>query len=193
MKRYSVLLILFLLTEGCAIIDREVCFLPEAGSGGWRKVDSTFEFNWKTTSFELYSFYRIDHVVAIGPPLLPLFPLFTKPAWDSLHNHSGIKVVYGSEVVRMDLLQVKAHFPSGTNYSAAFFAEGEAYPMKDHNVLIDKEGKTLYFSFDAPYDQSQSFTVEFGKVFVGDSMVTLPSVKYNRRVQYKYLPLVFSH
>jgi len=193
MKRYSLLLILFLLTEGCAVIDREVCFFPEAGSGGWRKVDSTFVFNWETISFELYSFYRIDHVVAMGPPLLPLFPLFTKPHWGSVHNHSGIKVVSGNEVVRMDLSQVKAHFPSGISYSAAFFEKGEVYPMKDHNVLIGKEGKTLYFSFDAPYDQSPSFAVEFGKVFVGDSTVKLPSVKYYRRVQYKYLPLVFSH
>ena len=190
------LLIAALFIAGCAVLGKEISFQAEAGAKEWLKKDSRIIFNFDHSSIEAYQMRGSDHAVNLGPPFLPIIPAFlAKPHWDV--QSLRLKLSTSVEVLRIDLSEVKLHFSSGISISAEKFEElvesGQVHPMKDQKMTLEKGEKQIYISFNAPFDQSVSFVVEFGNVLIGTSQIPLPPLKYIRETKYRYFPFVFSH
>jgi hypothetical protein len=192
------LLIAALSVTGCAVLGKELSFHPDAKAKEWLKKDPGTIFTFNHSSIEAYPMWGSDHAVSLGPPFLPIIPAFlAKPHWDVQSLRLKLSTSAAAEALKMDLSEVKLHFSSGLSISGEKFEElaesGQVQPMKGQKVTLEKEEKQIYISFNAPFDQSESFEVEFGNVFIGTSQISLPPLKYIRETKYRYFPFIFSH
>jgi hypothetical protein len=201
------LMILFLFTvislSGCAFIKTQMYFEPDAEAKGWlkeevRKYDYyTMNFQVENLSLKVYStHYGFDNTFSAGPPFLPFFPIFAKPD-PSTPIQLQLEILTQSNLLTIDLSEVKLYFPPDTYFSPISFEEvvesGHVRPMTGHTITLNKKEKIVYVGFKAPFDQVKSFVLEFGDIHIGDSQITLPPLEYNKKTKYRYFPFVFSH
>jgi hypothetical protein len=196
MQRLAPLLIAALSLAGCSVLGKEISFHPESGIKEWVKKDSTIILNFDHSSIEAYPMWGSHHAISLGPPLLPFIPSFgAKAHWDN--QFLRLKLRTSAEVLKIDLSEVKLNFSSGISVSGEKFEEqsesGRVHPMNDRILTLENQEEEIYISFNAPFDQSESFKVEFGNVVIGTLQIPLPSLKYNRETKYRYFPFIFSN
>lgn len=212
-----------LFMSGCSALVYERKFRMETDSNQWVKVTDTtypqyaqeraqYKNNIVTLSTQYYN-WGDSCPISMGPPIVPIIPLFFFCFGGDSALNLGVTIENLSDELSIDIQGIRL-FASGDRvvpiYRAHYCPAGEGYNSRDCSfseqdgkivssfkiistspLILNKGRFFLSFSY-LKTGRPDELTLEFGKIFSKGEQINLPPLKLRSSNGVAYIPLMLS-
>lgn len=223
MTRQIVLLLIGILVSsavGCSWIEIEnfpkaktadtdwvkVKFRPPLSGGYYKDFTSgIYKFQHRNVSLIIKNSYYSGHSnypIFIGPPLLPIFPIFAKYRKEPFqHRFDGFSLDVESlnDMTKIDFSKIRIQvsggrllqpnavrmWPPGDRWN---WAKGKEIPIQQ--VEVSKEKISFHIGFDARESELvEYFALDLGEIVIDDENIKVPVLQYSKGLKWYFILL----
>jgi hypothetical protein len=194
--KISLLLIGILIssTVGCSAIMIETFPKAKTTHTEWVEVKSswlaTYKFQHRNVTLIIKNSTYSRHLLFLGPPLLPVFPLFRN--YQAKFGGFWLDVKSWGDTTKIDLSKIRIQTSGGKSIqpNAIWMWPTDHYYGKPYEkpkeitiqqVEVSKENMTFSIKFDARESELvKYFTLDLGEIAIDDENIKVPLLQYHK-------------
>jgi hypothetical protein len=160
---------------------------------GWLYLDG-YQFQHHDVSVSMHASYSSnERIIWIGPPLIPILPifLFVPQRHDYMHFILQVEIETQSHV-SIDTSQIKAYISNGKILQAAATDVSiNSRKLLEHPSMLEvSNGKlSFYLVYDVPLSQLEGFVIDPGSIAVNNEVIRIKPLQFGKKTKYQYHPM----